>query len=233
MSRLTFSPHVVDIYSFCGRTVFTEFAGGPSLGSIFDKAKSHRFRRIEIARDLAIGLSHVHFGKNSYEDDIQITHFDINPANIVVTDDKRLRINDFNIAQFVKRNMTSDEQCNMPSHQYPNAQWRSPEEVDEAKTLTAKADVFSLGHIFYRLICGHEPWNKLEAGGKPTSAELSLKVKNGILPRIPGHILNSNDPEVVAIREAMFMCYTFEPSQRPASKVIAKFLEDELNKMQK
>lgn len=232
MSRLTFSPHVVDIYAFCGRTVFTEYAGGPSLGSIFDKAKKHRFRKIEIARDLAIGLSHVHYGENgANEDDIHITHFDINPANIVVTDDHKLRINDFNIAQFVRRNITSGEQCSMPPHKYPNAQWRSPEEVNETRYLTAKADVFSLGHIFYRLICGHEPWNKFEVGGKPTSAAIAMKVKNGILPRMPEYVLSSKDPEIIAIRKAMIMCYTVEPNERPSSKAIAKFLEDELRRL--
>jgi hypothetical protein len=61
---------------------------------------------------------------------------------------------------------------------------------------------------------------------------MAMKVKNGVLPRIPDHILNSNDPEIIAIRKAMLMCYTVEPNERPSSKAIAKFLEGELKRLQ-
>ena len=230
MSRLTFSPHVVDIYSFCGRTVLTEYANGPSLGIVFDKAKRHPLKRLEVARDLANGLSHVHYGKDGTE--AHFVHFDINPANIVVMDKNTVRINDFNIAKMIKRNSTSGEQCGIPSHHYPNAQWRSPEEANELNNLSVKADVFSLGHILYRIICSHEPWNKLEKRGRPLSAELTMKVKAGMLPRIPEQVLQSNEPEIVAIREAMLMCWTFDPKKRPSSKDVATFLDDELTRLQ-
>ena len=108
------------MYSFCGRTVLTEFAGGPSLGSVFDKAK--KLKRLEIARDLAAGLSHVHYGKESSEDNSLFTHFDINPANVVVTNKRGIRINDFNIAQMMKRNQTSGKQCSRPHRHFPNPQ---------------------------------------------------------------------------------------------------------------
>ncbi len=230
MSRLTFSPHVVNVYSFCGRSVVTEFAGGPRLGSVFDKARKHHLKRLEIAKNLAVGLSHVHYGKNSKQ--AQFVHFDINPANVVVIDKNTLRINDFNIAKVMKRNSTSGDQCDLPSHHYPNAQWRSPEEVNEVDNLSVKVDVFSLGHIFYRLIVGHEPWNKLEKGGrKPSSQELARKVGAGFLPRVPNKVMDSKDPEIVAIREAMFMCYTVDAHKRPTSRDISKFLDDELSRL--
>jgi serine/threonine protein kinase len=226
MSKLTFSPFVVNAYAFCGRSVVTEFAGGPRLGSVFDKARKHDLKRLGIARDLATGLSHVHYGKSGNE--VQFVHFDINPANVVVIDKNTLRINDFNIAKAIKLNATSGDQCSVPLHQYPNAQWRSPEEVKKQDDLSVKVDVFSLGHIFYRMIVGHEPWNKMEKGGrKPSSDELVRKVGAGVLPRIPPQIFESNDKELVAIRKAMMMCYTVDVSKRPTSKAIAKFLDDE------
>ena len=231
MSKLTFSPHVIDVYSFCGRTVLTEFAGGPSLGSVFDKANN--LKRLEIARDLAAGLSHVHYGKESSEDNSLFTHFDINPANVVVTNKRGIRINDFNIAQMMKRNQTSGKQCSLPHHHFPNPQWRSPEEVNEFDHLSVKVDVFSLGHIFFRVVCGHEPWNRLEQGRKPSAEVLKRKVKAGSLPRVPQEIMESIDPVVVAIRKAMFMCYTVDPMKRPSSKAIATFLDVEFKRLSK
>ena len=162
-----------------------------------------------------------------------MVHFDINPANVVFIDKDTVRINDFNIAKMIERNATSGEQCDIPSHKYPNFQWRSPEEAKELNTLSEKADVFSLGHIFYRIICGHEPWNKNEAGGRPSAEVLKRKVIAGKLPRIPSKVLKSKDPEVVAIREAMLMCYIVEPTKRPSSREVANFLKAKIDNIQK
>ena len=101
-----------------------------------------------------------------------------------------LKLNDFNIGIILKWNTTSNKQCGFPA-QYPNPQWRSPEEARGELFLTEKVDVFSMGHIFFRLICGHEPWNKLEHGGKPSKEEIHEKVQRGILPVIPQDVMNT------------------------------------------
>jgi len=228
MDRLTASPHVVNIYGFCGRTVLNEFANGPGLGSLADKSKKYRFRRLQIARDIASGLADVH-GVDTSGGKSTIAHMDINPANVVVVDNN-LKINDFNIAVMLKLNRTSSAQCGFPA-QYPNPQWRSPEEANKSQHLTEKIDVFSLGHIFFRTICGHEPWNKLEKGGRPTEAEITQKVKTGKLPQIPEEIRLSKDPEIKTILFAMLACYTTDPTERPSSRAIANFLDKEWQRL--
>ena len=224
MEKLTPSPHIINIYGFCGRSVITEYADGPRLGTLADKSKKYPLRRLEIARDIASALSDVH--NIDEEDRVTFVHFDINPANVVVIG-KTLKLNDFNIGVVIKYNESSQEQCGFPS-QYPNPQWRSPEEAAQSLQLTEKVDVFSLGHIFFRLICGHEPWNKLEVGGKPPSLELTAKVKAGNLPVIPDDILKSGDPEIKVILKAMLACYTLDPIKRPSAKEIATFLKEKL-----
>jgi serine/threonine protein kinase len=227
MERLTSSPHVINIYGFCGRSVITEFADGPRLGTLADKSKKYPLKRLAIARDIASALSDVH--RIDGDERATFAHLDINPANVVVIDNT-LKLNDFNIGVMIKYNISSHSQCGFPS-QYPNPQWRSPEEAAQSLQLTEKVDVFSLGHIFFRLICGHEPWNKLEKGGKPSSSELTSKVKAGKLPRIPEYVLNTKDPEIKAILEAMLACYTSDPTQRPSSREIVDFLDNELKKL--
>ncbi len=227
MERLTFSPHVINIYGHCGRSVMSEFADGPRLGTLADKSKKHPLKRLKIARDIAQGLSHVHFGRG--DENASFVHLDVNPANIVVVNNT-LKVNDFNIGIMLKRNSTSGLQCGFPA-QFPNPQWRSPEEANESPNLTEKVDVFSMGHIFFRMICGHEPWNKLEVGGKPSSATLREKVMLGMKPRIPDSILNTSNPEEKVIRDAMLACYTVDPEERPSSRDVAEFLEYELSKL--
>ena len=109
--------------------------------------------------------------------------------------------------------------------------WRSPEEARSENNLTEKVDVFSMGHIFFRLICGHEPWNKLEPGGKPSKDVINEKVEQGKLPSIPEDVLKTEDPEVAAIRDAMLDCYQPDPKDRPSSREIAKKLEVALEKL--
>jgi hypothetical protein len=85
-----------------------------------------------------------------------------------------------------------------------------------------------MGHIFFRLICGHEPWNKLEPGGRPSKEEVSIKVQRGDLPYIPDDVRNSEYPEVIAIRDAMLSCYSFDPVQRPSARDVANVLDKAL-----
>jgi hypothetical protein len=85
-----------------------------------------------------------------------------------------------------------------------------------------------MGHIFFRLICGHEPWNKLEQGGKPSKEVITEKVQKGVLPFILPEVMTTTDKEVAAIRDAMLQCYAFDPHKRPSAREIARQLERSL-----
>ena len=227
LERLTSSRHVINIYGFCGHSVISEYADGPRLGTLADKSKKIPLKRLEIARDIATGLADVH-GIDG-DDQPSFVHLDINPANVVVVG-KTLKLNDFNIGIPLKKNKKTGKTCGFPA-QYPNPQWRSPEESREQDDLTEKVDVFSLGHIFFRLICGHEPWNKLEPGGRPEKEEVLEKVKKGTLPFIPEEILKSEDQEIQIIRDAMLKCYTADPDERPSARAIATELQSAYKKL--
>lgn len=227
MERLTASPHVINVFGFCGHSVLTEFADGPRVGALADKARKTPLERLRIARDVANGLADVH-GIDG-DGNTTFVHLDVNPANVVSVGGT-LKLNDFNIGIIRRWNTTSNEPCGFPA-QYPNPQWRSPEEARGEQNLTEKVDIFSLGHIFFRLICEHEPWNKLEPGGKPTKEEINRKVKKGIMPFIPDDIKNSVNPEIVAIRDAMISCYAYDPKDRPDARQIAQTLDRTLTEL--
>ena len=228
MERLTSSPHVINIFGYCGHSVMTEFADGKRLGDLADKSRKTPLARLQIAANVASGLADVH-GIDG-DGNTTFVHLDINPANVVSVHNT-LKLNDFNIGILRRWNTTSNTPCGFPA-QYPNPQWRSPEEALNEQHLTEKVDVFSLGHIFFRLICAHEPWNKLEPGGRPSKEEVSEKVIKGVLPFIPDEVKTSLDPEVVAIRDAMLKCYTYDPEKRPSARDIADALHDALSRLQ-
>ena len=229
MERLTSSPHVINIFGFCGHSVISEYADGSRVGELADKAKKTPLERLRIASDIAHGLADVH-GIDG-DGNATFVHLDVNPANVVSVGGT-LKLNDFNIGIIRRWNTTSNSPCGFPT-QYPNPQWRSPEEALNSQNLTEKVDVFSMGHIFFRLVCGHEPWNKLEPGGKPLKEDINEKVKKGVHPFIPDHVTNSENPEVIAIRDAMMDCYTFDPVKRPSARSIANRLDEVLKNLSK
>lgn len=223
MEKLTSSSHVIDVYSFCGQSLMSELADGRSLGKLSDK--SSLLERLQIAIDVAEGLADVH-GIDG-KDNATVMHFDINPGN-VISINNTLKLNDFNVAQLRKWNVKTQKPCGVPS-KFPNPQWRSPEEALGLTNLTEKIDVYSMGHIFYRLICGKSPWGKLD--GNPTKQEIHAKVKEGRYPFFPSKVTDTKDPIIIAIREAMLLCYTFDPEQRPSARAIAKGLRKSYDKI--
>ena len=118
MERLTSSPHVINVFGFCGHSVLTEYADGSSVGSLADKSKKSPLARLRIARDIAHGLADVH-GIDG-DGNATFVHLDINPAN-VVSIGGRLKLNDFNIGIIRRWNTTSNKPCGFPA-QYPNPQ---------------------------------------------------------------------------------------------------------------
>jgi serine/threonine protein kinase len=227
MERLTSSPHVINVFGFCGHSVLTEYADGSRVGELADKSRKKPLARLQIARDIANGLADVH-GING-DGNATFVHLDINPANVVSVGGT-LKLNDFNIGIIRRWNTTSNSPCGFPA-KYPNPQWRSPEEARNEQDLTEEVDIFSMGHIFFRLICGHEPWNKLEPGGRPTKDEVNEKVQKGVLPFIPDDVMNSDIQEVIAIRDSMLRCYAFDPVNRPSARDIARTLQSTLDSL--
>lgn len=118
MERLTSSPHVIDVFGFCGHSVLTEYADGSRLGELADKTKKKPLERLKIARDIALGLADVH-GIDG-DGNATFVHLDVNPANVVSVGGT-LKLNDFNIGIIRRWNTTSDTPCGFPA-QYPNPQ---------------------------------------------------------------------------------------------------------------
>lgn len=118
MERLTSSPHVINVFGFCGHSVLTEYADGSRVGELADKSKKKPLVRLKIARDIALGLADVH-GIDG-DGNATFVHLDVNPANVVSVGGT-LKLNDFNIGIIRRWNTTSNTPCGFPA-QYPNPQ---------------------------------------------------------------------------------------------------------------
>jgi len=76
-----------------------------------------------------------------------------------------------------------------------------------------------LGSLLYELLTGYEVWHGVDA------YKAQKLIREGVLPEIDETISKSKHPVEVALREAISMCYKFDPKDRAKPIDVAKHLE--------
>lgn len=250
MERLTGSPFIINIYGFCGLSVITEYAGR-ELAHVVDAGKLNSTEKLKLAKKVTQGVADIHFIPGDDDDDDgksdgspSLVHNDLNLANLVFTADDRPVLNDFNIAILLMKHNETGETCPFYSH-FPNPQWKAPEEQvkdDEESDrnppiVNEKIDIYALGNVFYRLAVGGSPWKRPEAKKLYADEKIvvaRLKRYNGTQPTVPEEILHnateSHDPALASLLEAMRLCYSFVPADRPNATALVEFFDRAIQK---
>ena len=126
-----------------GKDVFDAMA-------VMELAEDQRPRALPLARCLAIleqlcrGLAAAH-GRG-------LIHRDIKPSNIMLTEDGEVRLVDFGIAKVPDEQHSTVSHLGMGSRNY-----MAPEQRESAKHVDARADVYALGRVAYRMLTGKLP----------------------------------------------------------------------------
>ena len=247
MERLTQSPYVMDIYGYCGQSALNEFASHGTLRSMF-KYRVHKHRRLKWAYAVAKGVSDLHSidyadfsppsdgsGVSLKSGNATMVHYDLKASNIVIVDGKYLKLNDFNIAQFLSWDPKKKATCGFKGT-VKEPWWRSPEEMQkhiedgsDDITLTEKVDVYSIGNILWSLLTNTSPWVKDDEA----IDEIRQRVARGEMTNLPSKIANSTDPTTVAIKNAMFKCLRFNPEERASAGEVAHDLKMALKEVKK
>lgn len=113
------------------------------------------------------GLQHAH--------DKGIVHRDVKPQNIIVLADKTIKVTDFGIARFARKESQTITDKAIGSVHYISPEQAKGELTDE------KADIYSLGVIMYEMITGTLPF---EAESAVSVAIMQLQTE----PQLPTHI---------------------------------------------
>ncbi len=221
MERLTPSPHVMDIYGFCGMSAVTEFGQG-NFKSVVDEATP--LEKLKYARDVASGLASAHY-IDGYDGNVTLAHNDLNPSNVMMNHGNA-KLNDFNVGIMMTWNEQKNQPCRFKSR-FANAQWRAPEEqfIDgeySNEPLSEKIDVYALGNIFFRIIAGHDPWKEYKIDGRISSEDQNDIAKrkrfNGDLPKfLDPDVVDTSIPATKAIYDVMMKCFQKLPKDRPTA----------------
>jgi serine/threonine protein kinase len=237
MERLTASPFVVSVYGYCGQSAINELADFPFPNIQNLEAFNRRMRgtaggssaksngiKLRMAASIALGVADIHAGGSEDDDDetVYMTHYDLNPRNIALFLGGRPKINDFNIAEFLRYDPKTNRTCKFPSRLH-EPWWRAPEEMNttHAVLVDEKVDVYALGNILYHTLTTHSGRGKQK---KERMAEVRPIVAAGIRPEIPQLYADSADPSVIAMLKAIDMCWERDPGKRASAEEVAAVL---------
>ena len=125
-----------------------ELLSGQSLSDLLDSGVVLPTRRIvEIALRVANGLAFAHANG--------VIHRDIKPGNIMVLDNKIVKIADFGIALLPNNSLT------MVGTAVGSPMYMSPEQVLGQKA-DGRSDIFSLGAVLYEMLTGRPPFTGVD-----------------------------------------------------------------------
>lgn len=245
MERLTASSFVVDVFGFCGQSAINELASFHIPGVQNLEAFDRRLRalhsyqvsviKLRLAASVAIGLADIHAAGERHsnhnarlvsgKNDVYMVHYDMNPRNIALFAGGKPKINDFNIAEFLRYDPLTNETCGFPSRLH-EPWWRAPEEMNVNATeqgilVDEKVDLYALGNILFHILTSHSPWGKMKPERIP---DVRPKVAKGIRPPIPNQFLKDKNPHTRAIVKAIESCWVTDPTKRASAEDVASIL---------
>ncbi|HEX5009147.1 MAG TPA: serine/threonine-protein kinase [Planctomycetota bacterium] len=165
MARLS-HPHIVAVHDF-GESeglcwLIMEYVDGVNLREALRAGTLSPEKALALVPQMCEALQYAH--------DEGVVHRDIKPENVLLDRQGRVRIADFGLAKLAGRGdvtLTSERQVFGTPH------YMAPEQMEAARDVDHRADIFSLGVVFYEMLTGRLPLGRFE----PPSRRVHVDVR--------------------------------------------------------
>jgi len=161
-------PNIVGVYEFgqaSGLSFFImEFVDGLNLRELERAGKLSPREALQIVPQICEALQFAH--------DEGIVHRDIKPENILLDKKGRVKIADFGIAKILGGGSEPDLTKTQGVVGTPH--YMAPEQMEKPTAVDHRADIFSLGVVFYEMLTGELPLGKF---GPPSSRKVEVDVR--------------------------------------------------------
>ncbi len=170
-------PGIVGIHDFGefeqGYFFLMEYVAGANLRQVLREGKLEQSQALSIVRQICEALQYAH--------DQGVVHRDIKPENILVDQSGQIRIADFGLARL---NLTEDGRAAENAENYftltgthqvmGTPRYMAPEQIEASSGVDHRADIYSLGVVFYEMLTGEVPMGSFEAPSKKESVDNRL-----------------------------------------------------------
>jgi predicted Ser/Thr protein kinase len=144
-------PNIVAIYDFGRRDKFhffiMEYVDGVNLRQVERTGGLWPQQALAIVPQICEALQYAH--------DKGIVHRDIKPENILLDREGKVKIADFGLAKLMGR--CQDFTLTQPGHTMGTPHYMAPEQVEHPSDVDHRADIYSLGVVFYEMLTGELP----------------------------------------------------------------------------
>ena len=161
-------PNIVGVYDFgiAGglHHFLMEYVEGVNLRQLARAGRLSPREALKIVPQICDALQFAH--------DEGIVHRDIKPENIMVDNKGRVKITDFGLAKLLGREV-EDLQLTGAQDVMGTPNYMAPEQIEQPRSVDHRADIYSLGVVFYELLTGELPIGKFA----PPSSKVGVDVR--------------------------------------------------------
>jgi predicted Ser/Thr protein kinase len=142
-----------------------EYVDGVNLRQAIQSGSMNPEQALAIVPQICDALQFAH--------DEGVVHRDIKPENILIDKRGRVKIADFGLAKLLgqdaaEHGLTGTQQV------MGTLRYMAPEQMEGAKTVDHRADIFSLGVVFYELLTGELPTGRFAPPSKKVEIDVRL-----------------------------------------------------------
>ena len=163
-------PQIVTVHEF-GHTedglyyFLMEFVDGTDLRHVIQAGELKADQALAIVPQLCDALQYAH--KKG------IVHRDIKPENILLDKEGNIKIADFGLAMLLDR-PTTDFTLTQAGQRMGTPHYMAPEQIEGAHEVDHRADIYSLGVVFYEMLTGELPLGRFAPPSKKVQVDVRL-----------------------------------------------------------
>ncbi len=208
-------PNVVRVFDILdvqnSPALLMEYIDGPTLDAWAEEHKPDVDTAVRVFKSIVQGVAAAH--------ELGLVHRDLKPANVLLKQREgqwHPKIADFGVAKATRRE--GGLGLSLTGVALGTPQYMAPEQIRDSKRVDERADVFALGCILYRLVCGRGPFEH------ETMIDVYQAVVGGDYP--PPQEVRSGLPATVV--EAIHGCLKVDADERiPSCEALLAALDGE------
>ncbi len=162
-------PHIITLYDF-GRSpeliyFVMEFVDGVTLREAIASRNLNAGQALSIVSQICDALQYAH--------EEGIVHRDIKPENVLIDGRGRVKVADFGLAKLLASDATNDHLTGT-AQVMGTMHYMAPEQMSATKSVDHRADIYSLGVVFYELLTGEIPMGWFPPPSKRVNVDVRL-----------------------------------------------------------